>query len=68
MQVVIDTNIIISAFLPGQGSCRLFMDQVFAGQHEVIVSETIMREYEIKLRHPKFGFQESTVKYQRLSC
>lgn len=40
MQVVIDTNIIISAFLSGQGSCRLFMDQVFAGQHEVIVSET----------------------------
>lgn len=37
MQVVIDTNIIISAFLSENGSCRLFMNRVFAGKNNFIM-------------------------------
>ena len=44
MRIVIDTNIIISAFLSEKGKCRMFMDKVFGNQYEVIVSETIMQE------------------------
>lgn len=63
MQVVIDTNIIISAFLSENGSCRLFMNKVFAGTYDVIVSETIMNEYERKLNYPAFDFQSATIDF-----
>lgn len=63
MRVVIDTNIIISAFLSRKGRCRLFMDKVFAGKYEVVVSETILKEYEQKLKHPKFSFEQETIDF-----
>lgn len=61
MWIVIDTNIIISAFLTKNGRCRIFMDDVFAEKYEVIVSKTIVKEYERKLKNPKFSFEESTI-------
>lgn len=63
MQVVIDTNIIISAFLSGYGKCRVFMDKVFAGEYDVIVSESVFEEYKRKLYHPKFAFADETINF-----
>ena len=36
MQVVIDTNIIVSALLNSKGACYIFLDRVFAGVYDVI--------------------------------
>ena len=60
MQIVIDTNIIVSAYLSGNGKCRVFMDQVYAGNYDVVVSQTILSEYKRVLDYPKFGFKDST--------
>ena len=60
MQIVIDTNIIVSAYLSGSCKSRTFLDKVYAGDYDVIVSETILSEYERVLSYPKFGFEDST--------
>lgn len=60
MQVVIDTNIIVSAYLSGKSKCRVFMDRVYAGEYDVVVSKTIMSEYERVLDYSKFGFEDPT--------
>lgn len=36
MQVVIDTNIIVSALLNSKDACYIFLDRVFAGVYDVI--------------------------------
>lgn len=61
MQVVIDTNIIVSALLNPSGACYMFLDRVFAGTYDVVVSESIVEEYNDVLRRPRFGFDEEDV-------
>lgn len=61
MQVVIDTNIIVSALLNPSGACYIFLDRVFAGVYDVVVSEAIIEEYNDVLIRPHFGFEEEDV-------
>lgn len=61
LRVVIDTNIIISSLLTEYGQCESFMEMVYAQKYEVIVTETIMDEYERKLRSKKFPFTDETI-------
>lgn len=61
MQVVIDTNIIVSALLNPSGACYIFLDRVFAGAYDVVISEAIIEEYSDVLRRPRFGFAEEDV-------
>lgn len=63
MQVVIDTNIIVAAYLSGAGKCRVFMDRVYAGDYDVVVSQSILSEYARVLNYPKFRFQDSTKEF-----
>ena len=63
MRVVIDTNIIVAALLSGNGKSRAFMNRVFGGEYEVIVSETILAEYERVFNYPKLGLKESTISF-----
>ncbi|MCM1159104.1 MAG: putative toxin-antitoxin system toxin component, PIN family [Bacteroidales bacterium] len=63
MQVVIDTNIIVSALLNPNGVCYLFLDRVLAGVYDVVVSEAIMSEYDDVLRRPQFGFDDEDINY-----
>lgn len=46
MQVVIDTNIIVSALLNPKGACYIFLDRVFAGVYDVVASSDIIKEYD----------------------
>jgi putative PIN family toxin of toxin-antitoxin system len=63
MQIVIDTNVIVSAFLNPKGNTAIFMDKVFGGCYDIIVTETILMEYDDVLHRSKFHFKESTIKY-----
>ena len=63
MRVVIDTNIIVAALLSGKGKSRTFMNRVFGGEYEVIVSETILSEYERVFHYPKLGLNKSTISF-----
>ncbi len=63
MRVVIDTNIIVASLLSGKGKSRAFMNRVFGREYEVIVSETILAEYERVFNYPKLGLKESTISF-----
>ena len=62
MQVVIDTNIIVSALLNSKGACYIFLDRVFAGVYDVVASSDIIAEYDDVLRREQFGFDEEDIK------
>lgn len=63
MQVVIDTNIIVSALLNPKGACYIFLDRVFAGVYDVVASSDIIKEYDDVLRREQFGFDEEDVDF-----
>ena len=63
MRVVIDTNIIVSAFLSPKGSAAIFMDKVFGEYYDVVVTESILHEYDEVLHRHKFHFSEETISY-----
>ena len=63
MQVVIDTNIIVSALLNTKGACYVFLDRVFAGTYDVVVSEDIISVYDDVLRRSQFGFDKEDVDF-----
>ena len=63
MRVVVDTNVIVSAFLSPLGSASTFMNKVFGNAYEVIVTESIMQEYDNVLHRKKFRFKEEVVQY-----
>ena len=63
MQVVIDTNIIVSALLNSRGACYVFLVGVFAGVDHLVVSENIILEYDDVLRRSQFGFDEEDIDF-----
>lgn len=63
MQVVIDTNIIVSALLNPKGACYIFLDRVLARAYDIVASEAIIAEYNEVLRRSQFGFDEEDVDY-----
>ena len=63
MQVVIHTNIIVSALLNPKGACYIFLDRVLAGAYDIVASEAIIAEYNEVLRRSQFGFDEEDVDY-----
>ena len=63
MRLVIDTNIIVSAFLTPNGNAAILMDKVFGEAYEVIVTKNILVEYEEVLQRKKFGFSEEIISF-----
>ena len=63
MRVVIDTNVIVSGILSDTGKYSIFMDRVFGNQYEVVVSETIMKEYDRVLHYKRLNIEESTISF-----
>lgn len=59
--IVIDTNIIVSALLNPNGVSYVFLDKVFAGEYQVVVTSQIMKEYRDVLRRKKFCFSEEII-------
>ena len=56
MFIVVDTNILVSAFIkPHTSLPALCLDMVFSGKHRLILTEQILEEYRAVLARPKFA-------------
>jgi len=53
-RVVLDSNIVVSAFLKPEGNEAAILRLALAGEFELAASEPILLEYEMVLRRPKF--------------
>lgn len=58
---VIDTNVLVSAFLKSTSVPRIVVDYVFAGDIVPLYNEEILAEYKEVLSRPKFHFQKDAV-------
>lgn len=53
---VIDTNVLVSAFLKWDSVPGLVLQAVFDGRIVPVLNEEILEEYRVVLNRPKFGF------------
>lgn len=58
---VIDTNVLVSAFLKSTSVPRIVVDYVFAGDIIPLYNEEILAEYKEVLNRPKFHFPKEAV-------
>ena len=56
MQIVIDTNILVSALLSPNGKPAQLLNHVLAGNFQICIDWRIMEEYQNVLLRPKFHF------------
>ena len=61
MRIVLDTNILIAAFLSPLGAPSQVVDLVFSGEIVVLVDDRVLAEYREVARRPKFGFSHDDV-------
>ena len=61
LYAVIDTNVLVSAFLKPTSVPRAVIDYVFAGDIIPVYNEEILAEYREVLSRPKFHFPEDAV-------
>lgn len=62
-RIVIDTNVIISALLSPSGSAVRFMGDVFDEKYEVVITESILEEYNEVMHRPKFMIDEDIIQF-----
>jgi uncharacterized protein len=60
MKVVIDTNVIISAFLFG-GTPRIILESAFEGTIQAFITDEMIEELETVLRRSKFGLKRRII-------
>jgi putative PIN family toxin of toxin-antitoxin system len=61
IRVVLDTNVVVSAHLNGEGYERYALDLCLAGKLHLAVSEAILAEYAGVLSRPKFAIGSKQV-------
>ena len=62
IQAVLDTNVIVSAHLKGEGREALILELALAGYFRWYVSEELMEEYEEVLRRPRFALEPGRIR------
>lgn len=62
-RIVVDTNVLISALLSPNGSAAQFINDVFDEKYEVIVTESIMREYMDVMNRDKFSIDADIIAF-----
>ena len=63
MQLVIDTNIIVSALLSADSNAFKVLSDALDGKYTVLISEEIFQEYQDVLHREKFGFDEEIISF-----
>mgnify|MGYP002856696128 CR=1 FL=1 len=65
MNLVIDTNILVSALWSPSGIPAQIVESIFSGKHRAVVTDSILQEYHDVLHRPKFSsrFSEKSVSY-----
>lgn len=64
MQIIkaaLDTNVVVSAHLKGQGQEALILELDLAGRFKIAVSEALLEEYEGVLRRPRFNLDPGKI-------
>ncbi len=61
MRAVVDTNVLISAFISPGGTCDRLIAAAVAEVFTLVLDESIIAEYERVLRKSKFGFDPALV-------
>lgn len=62
MNVVIDTNVLVSALWSKDGTCAKILYKVLNYELTVVYDQRILHEYKIVLERPKFLFTKDEVK------
>lgn len=62
-RIVIDTNVIIYALLSPNGSAAKFMGDVFDEKYEVVVTKSILEEYDDVMHRPGFMIDEDIIQF-----
>lgn len=62
MNVVIDTNVLVSALWSKNGTCSKILYRVLNYELTVVYDQRILHEYKVVLERPKFGFSKDEVK------
>jgi len=55
VRIILDTNVLLSAFLGPTGTCRLLLDLVLKRRVRLLVDDRILDEYREVLPRPEFG-------------
>ncbi len=61
MEIVIDTNVLVSGLLSPFGACGEIIRMISAGELMLSFDARLLSEYNEVLRRPKFGFEEEKV-------
>lgn len=61
MQVVVDTNVLVSALLTPFGNAARILDMVIRRNIGILYDDRIISEYRDVLLRPKFGFEKKDV-------
>ncbi len=62
MNVVIDTNVLVSALWSKNGTCAKILFRVLNYELVIVYDQRILHEYKVVLERPKFGFSRDEVK------
>lgn len=63
MNLIIDTNIIVSALLSPDGKAFQLLSEVLDGKYTVFISREVYEEYDEVLHREKFSFDEEIILY-----
>ncbi len=61
MDVVIDTNVLVSGLLTPHSSTGEVVDMIFSGQIQPVFDDRIILEYQIVLKRKKFSFSSKLI-------
>jgi len=61
LKVVLDTNVLVSAFLKPRSNPGRILHLVIQGDIQIIINEHILAEYFEVLRRPKFDFKHENI-------
>lgn len=62
IRAVIDTNVLVSAFLSPGGSAALILQAIIEGLIPIFLTDDIAQEYADVLNRPRFAFDPDTVR------
>lgn len=62
MNIVIDTNVLVSALWSKNGTCAKILYRVLNYELVVVYDQRVLHEYKVVLERPKFGFSQDEVK------
>lgn len=61
MRAVLDTNVLVSALLSPGGVCAAALARFAQGAFDIVLSPSILAEYEVVLQRERFGFDPQLV-------